>query len=88
MNHNDTLISLSDVVQQLADLTDRLEDPNTGQTLEIEQVIVNLPIELNVSVTDEGTVTLYSSPPTQTIETTVIPVFHRMSLRIVATNGQ
>ncbi len=75
-------------IQQLADLTDRLEDPGTGQTLEIEQVKVNLPIELNVSITDEDTITLFSSPPTQTVETTVLPVFHRMKLTIVATDGQ
>ena len=80
--------SLTQMIQQLADLTDRLEDPETGQTLEIEQVTVKLPIELNVAITDENTVNLYSSPPTQTVETTILPVFHHMKLTIVATDGQ
>lgn len=81
-------IPFSNTLQQLADLTDRLEDAETGQALEIEQVTVKLPIELNVSITDEDTLTLFSSPPTQTVETTVLPVFHRMKLTIVATNGE
>ncbi len=85
---NTPLTALAHIILQLANLTDRLEDPDTCQTLEIEQVTVKLPIELNVSVTDENTVTLFSSAPTQTVETTILPVFHRMSLRIVATDGQ
>ncbi|MEP1079876.1 hypothetical protein NDI52_31195 [Leptolyngbya sp. PL-A3] len=87
-NVSDVYHSLSNLVEQLADFTDPLEDLATGQTLEIERVNIDLPIELNISVNDEGNVTLRSSPPTQTTETTILPVFHRLSLQIIATDGQ
>lgn len=79
--------SFSDIIEQLADLTDPLEDPTSGQVFQIEQVTVNLPIEFNISVNEEGTATLRSTPPTQTTETTIVPVFHRLSLQIIATDG-
>jgi hypothetical protein len=82
------LNNLSTVLQQLADLTDRLEDPESGYALEIERVNVELPIELGIAVDDEGAVTLSGSAPTQTTETTILPVFHRMSLQIVPDDGQ
>lgn len=77
----------SNVVQQLSDLTDRLEDPQSGMSIEIEQVTVNLPMELNVAG-KEDMLSLSSSAPTQTVETTIFPVLHRMTLTIVATDGQ
>lgn len=79
--------SFSDVLEQLADLVDRLEDPQSGMTMEIEQVTINLPIELNVA-SEEDAIVLSGSAPTQTVETTIFPVLHRMTLTIVATNGQ
>jgi hypothetical protein len=88
LEDNNILAPLSETVEQLADLTDPLEDPVSGQTFQIEQVTVNLPIELNISVNDEGNVTLRSSAPTQTTETTIFPVFHRLNLQIIATDGQ
>lgn len=86
----------SSVIQQLADLTDRLEDPESGYALEISQITVNLPIELDVAPYEEDAIAfgnskalaLYSSAPTQTVETTILPVLHRMTLTIVATDGQ
>lgn len=85
---NSVFASFSGIIEQLADLTDPLEDPISGQIFQIEQVTVTLPIELNISVNDEGNVTLRSSPPTQTTETTIFPVFHRLNLQIIATDGQ
>ena len=87
-NNEDIQISFSKTIQQLTDLTDRLEDSESGYALEIEQVNVDLPIELNVSVDDDGAVTLHGSAPTQSTRTTFLPVFHRMSLQIVPDDGQ
>jgi hypothetical protein len=88
LTNRSLLEPLSHTLKQLIVLSDRLEDPESGYALEIEQVNVDLPIELNVSVDDEGTVTLYGSAPTQSTRTTFLPVFHRMSLQIVPDDGQ
>lgn len=84
---NDALSSFSILLYQLADLTDRLEDPQSGMTMEIEQITVNLPIELIIA-SEEDEIALSGSASTQTVETTIFPVLHRMTLDIVATDGQ
>ncbi len=84
----DYLVPPSELIKQLSDLTDRLEDPESDYALEIERVNVELPLELNIAVDDEGTITFHGSAPTQTTETTILPVFHRLSLQIVPDDGQ
>jgi 2,3-bisphosphoglycerate-dependent phosphoglycerate mutase len=54
------------------------------QSVEPLAARLDLPIELDVGVTDEGTVALAGAPPTQHVETTYMPVFHRISLSIRA----
>ena len=49
----------------------------------IEQLQVDMPIELRVSVAEDDTVTLHGSAPTQRVATTILPVFHRLKLRVV-----
>ncbi|NMF86711.1 hypothetical protein [Nodosilinea sp. P-1105] len=82
------LLPIAELIEHFADLSDRLENSESGYALEIEQVNVDLPIELNVSVDDDGAVTLHGSAPTQATRTTFLPVFHRMSLQIVPDDGQ
>ena len=55
-----------------------------GIALRLDEARLDLPIELDVGVTDEGTVALAGAPPTQHVETTYMPVFHRISLSIRA----
>jgi hypothetical protein len=45
-----------------------------------------MPIELKVTVTQDGSVKLKGSPPTQLVKTTIMPVFHQMRLRVVRTD--
>ena len=42
-----------------------------------------MPVENGVTVDDDGKVTLHGSPPTQLTETTILPVFHQMKLKVV-----
>lgn len=79
---NEILIPFADMVQQLVDYGEPLEDPFSHQAMMIEKVKVEMPVEIKVLVEDDGTTTLKSNAPTQSTETTIMPVFHRMKLTV------
>ncbi len=79
---NEILIPFADMVQQLVDYGEPLEDPLSERTMAIERVKVDLPVEINVLVDDDGQASLKSNAPTQNTETTIMPVFHRLKLTV------
>ena len=50
----------------------------------IDKITISVPIELNVAVNEDGIVRLTSSPPSQQIETSFMPVFHQLGMVINA----
>ncbi|MBD2503166.1 hypothetical protein [Anabaena azotica] len=81
--NNNILAPLAQVIDQLVDYGDPLEDPITGQALKISEVKVAMPLELRVETKAAAQVALKASAPTQKTETTIMPVFHRLTLRIL-----
>jgi hypothetical protein len=80
----DLLAGLADV--DLDQLGDEDESEELAQTramaMDIERVGLVLPIELTVEPLTDGTVRLAGSTPTQYTETTVMPIFHRLTLHL------
>lgn len=70
------IASLSDV-QESPD--ERLDMPDA---MELDEVTVALAIELEVRDADGPNPRVTGSTPTQWTETTVLPVFHRLSMRV------
>lgn len=50
--------------------------------LHVSELVVETPLELSVTATAEGEVVLAGAPPRQAAETTVMPVLHRIRLRV------
>lgn len=73
-------------VEGLADLD--LDTAEESGGLLVEEVRLELPVELRVEVDEHGQVRVSGAPPTQHVETTVMPVFHRMSLRVTRNDGE
>ena len=70
----------ADVVGALADIDDA-----TGAddgTMDVEELRLGLAIELEVRDADGPRPRVTGSTPTQWTETTIMPVFHRLSMRI------
>ena len=85
---DDILQPLATVINQLADYGDSLEDPYLGQRMMVDQVTVNMPLELRMEKTEAGDLVLKSSAPTQSFDISVMPVLHRMRVRIGIDDGQ
>jgi hypothetical protein len=58
------------------------------RTMTVDSVALDLPVELD-AMHDAGVVSeLGISPPTQLIETTVMPVFHRLRLTVARAESE
>lgn len=53
-------------------------------TMTLTRLVIAAPIELQSHVQPDGSVTLEVAPPRQSIETTVMPVLHRIRIDVVA----
>jgi hypothetical protein len=69
----------AEVVASLADIDDPSEDDDA---VTVEEIRVGLAIELEVRDADAPSPRVTGSTPTQWTETTVLPAFHRLSMRI------
>lgn len=72
-----SLPPLADFLVMLAGL-DGAEGGGTAETIRVD-----LPVELELESRGEAGLAIGMSPPTQRTETTVLPVFHRLTLHIV-----
>jgi hypothetical protein len=82
------LMPVSQLMEELTAYEKQIVDPKTGYALILEQITVDTAIELKVIVNSDGTVELKSAPPTQLFQTTIMPVFHHMRLRVVREDGE
>lgn len=55
---------------------------NIGGDIVVEQIRCELPFEMAEGMTETGELWLAGAPPTQSLETTVMPVWHRLQFRI------
>lgn len=72
------------VAEALADLPEAPADPLDGRALVLDELSVDLPFEMTVEAGPDGALRIGTSPPTQLVETSVMPVWHRVRLRIAA----
>lgn len=83
---DDALIPISEMIGNMTQFIGQSGDPEIGQVYTVEQLNFDLPIELQIEIDEEGRLTLKAAPPTQKIETTVMPVFHQIKLSVVRDN--
>lgn len=68
----------------IASLSDVDDAPNADlpNAMELDEVTLSLAIELEVRDADGPAPRVTGSTPTQWTETTVLPVFHRLTMRV------
>lgn len=85
----DSFPSAADFVRLVSEVIDDLPATGPDQPLYLDQLKIDLPFEIEVSAADPdagpgAALTVAMSPPTQTFETGVMPVWHRMRMTISA----
>jgi len=81
----EALPALADFIRTMAALDATGE--GTGGVVVVTGVELDLPVELEVRIGDDGRPRIGASPPTQIVETSVMPVLHRLAVRIDAEEG-
>jgi hypothetical protein len=77
MSWDSTLSELAELVAACA----QVDNPTYG-SLNVENVCIETPLELSAVTSAEGTVTLGVAPPRQAIQTSIMPVLHRIRLTL------
>lgn len=81
---DESLLHFSAFVESLtADIGGRVTDEDDIASMSVEEVLVTMPVELEINIDENAHVVVGGAPPTQRTETSVMPVFHRLTLRLV-----
>jgi hypothetical protein len=86
MFESDRLPALSDFLGELASAVN-VDPEMIGEQMTVSEIKVDLPFELQVSQ-DLAKWQLDAAPPTQIIETTVMPVWHRVRMTVSLNDGR
>jgi hypothetical protein len=82
------LLSFGELVAAFGPDEDELvADVEDAGRMSVERVTLDLPVEIEVAIGEAGDVRLGSAPPTQRLATTIMPVMHRLRMRIVRSEG-
>jgi hypothetical protein len=76
------LLPFAEVVHALAEIEGVVGDDQWGMKMSVEEIEIDMPLEFDIMTDENGNVVLGGAPPTQTIETSFMPVFHRVKVGI------
>ncbi|HXT14989.1 MAG TPA: hypothetical protein VN706_05130 [Gemmatimonadaceae bacterium] len=80
---DEAFISVTDALALMLDFHGDITDAAAGVRSHIYQCTVELPIELDVSRADDGSLVLGSVPPLYPVSTTYRPSYHRVRFTAV-----
>jgi hypothetical protein len=76
------LLPFGTLLELFADVEYRQEDARLGLALTVDSLSFDLPFEMDVRPDAWGRLRVDAAPPTQELETSTLPVFHRLVVRI------
>ena len=79
------MLEWSEFISQMTEVDGYLRDDEMGTAMQLEMVEMSMPIQLELHVGEDGQVILGGSPPLYYVNTTILPVFHQLSIKIGVT---
>jgi hypothetical protein len=80
---DEKLQPFSVLIESLSAITHAAPESDFWEALKVDRILVDLPLEIDVLVNDDNSITLGSAPPTQHIETSFMPTIQNLKLTIV-----
>jgi hypothetical protein len=80
---DEKLHPFSVLIEALSAITHTAPESDFWEVSKVDKILVDLPLEIDVLVNDDNTITLGSAPPTQHIETSFMPAIQHLKLTIV-----
>ncbi|HEY0356059.1 MAG TPA: hypothetical protein VGC29_07650 [Flavisolibacter sp.] len=86
---DEAMVPLHEQIIAMLEIEDgTLETEIGGFKMSIEAVGIESPVQLDVLVNGDGSVTLGSSPPLYYVETGVLPVFHNIRFNAIINENE
>ena len=85
---DEAMLEWSEFVSQMTEVDGYLVDYEMGTAMQLEHVEMSMPVQLDLSINDDGSVVIGGSPPIYYVETTFAPVFHQLNIKIGVTINQ
>ncbi len=81
---DEAFLHFTELIEELSDIDGLVREPGeeTHIAMEIEEVEMELPIQLDIVIDERGKVLLGSVPPLYNVSTSFNPVFHQLSLKL------
>jgi len=80
---DEALLPMHELLVELSTVLAGYEDPVEGVRMELEALGIEMPLVLDISLREDGSIALGAAPPLYYLETTVEQVHHPVKLRIV-----
>jgi len=87
ISSEDRLSSLADFLGDLVSAAGVETDSMAPEAMVVSEIRLDLPFELDL-LEEQGAWQLDAGPPTQWIETSVMPVWHRLRIKVSLDNGE
>ena len=85
---DEAMLEMGEFIVQMSDFNGHLFDPDSLTSFQLEEVDLSMPVQLDLLVQDDGAVTLGGSPPLYYADTTILPVFHQLKVKIRVTEKE
>lgn len=79
---DEAMLEMSEFISQMSEVEGYLYDGEMKTAMQLENVSMSMPLQLDLHVNEDGSVVLGGSPPLYYAETTILPVFHQLNIKI------
>jgi len=74
---DEAMMSFEEMVNELVEPVDEIVDEDNGVLMGISNISLDMPIQLDVVIDENGKVQLGATPPLYHLDTSFTPVFHQ-----------
>ncbi|HVI43986.1 MAG TPA: hypothetical protein VM802_03935 [Chitinophaga sp.] len=79
---DESFLSFRNILDKLLDIPgNSIRDENSGMHFYIDEIEIATPVELDISVDDNGKVTIGSVPPLYRVNTSFRPSYHSITVK-------
>ena len=84
---DEAMLEMSEFISQMSAVEGYLYDVEMETSMQLENVSMSMPLQLDLHVNEDGSIVLGGSPPLYYAETTILPVFHQLNIKICVTEN-
>lgn len=79
---DEAMLEMGEFITQMIDMEGLIIDMEEKVYMQLENVSLEIPIQLEIQKMNESKVKIGGSPPLYYVETTFLPVFHQLKINI------